>query len=354
MRRSHLVWPIVLTLIGLTLVLILAVSLVGARLYRQRHPPHLTLPVAALTLPADGAEHRAFALPLRAAHIGVADITLTGVPARLLSATEGDATVQVRSPVNPGTARLVFGYRGTHPVVPVHFVLDTADRFNDGTPDSLRLHTPADRAAFRGWFTALAEDAAALPPERLPHEIDDCAALLRWCYRGALHAHDASWLATVPSLPSTAMASVAQYTYPLTPLGANLFRVRSGTYAGTDATDGTFAQFADARTLLGLNTHFVTRDVGAARAGDLLFYRQLEQNSPFHSMIVTATSHYGTGTSHGWAVYHTGPIGRGPGEMRRVALDDLLHHPDVRWRPVSQNSNFLGVYRWNILREDLR
>jgi uncharacterized protein YfaT (DUF1175 family) len=53
-------------------------------------------------------------------------------------------------------------------------------------------------------------------------------------------------------------------------------------------------------------------------------------------------------------VYHTGPIGNGPGEVRRVALVDLLHHPDIRWRPIIENSNFLGVYRWNILREDLR
>jgi uncharacterized protein YfaT (DUF1175 family) len=69
-----------------------------------------------------------------------------------------------------------------------------------------------------------------------------------------------------------------------------------------------------------------------------------------------------TGTAHDWAVYDTGPMGngRGPsldgqvlrGEVRRVALRDLLHHPDTRWRPVPDNSNFLGVYRWNILRED--
>jgi len=28
-----------------------------------------------------------------------------------------------------------------------------------------------------------------------------------------------------------------------------------------------------------------------------------------------------------------------------------LHHPDARWRPLPENTNFLGVYRWNILRE---
>jgi hypothetical protein len=65
-----------------------------------------------------------------------------------------------------------------------------------------------------------------------------------------------------------------------------------------------------------------------------------------------------TGAAHDWVVYDTGPIGSGPhqmsGEVRRVALDDLLHHPDTRWRPIPGNSNFLGVYRWSILREDVR
>jgi hypothetical protein len=29
-----------------------------------------------------------------------------------------------------------------------------------------------------------------------------------------------------------------------------------------------------------------------------------------------------------------------------------MQHPDPRWRPTPSNPNFLGVYRWNILRED--
>jgi uncharacterized protein YfaT (DUF1175 family) len=261
------------------------------------------------------------------------------------------AAVEVQSPVSPGTERLVVRYRGNAASVAIHFVADSGDRFGDGTPDFLRLHTAADRAAFRAWFTTLADTAAALPPERLPKEIDDCAALLRWCYRNALHAHDEAWQATMPIDTLPPLTSVAQYAYPNTPLVAGLFRVRSGVYSADDAANGAFAQFADVKTLWQRNTFFVTRDVRAARRGDLLLYRQLEQNSPFHSMILT-------GAGHDWAVYHTGPIGNGrdatPGEVRRVALDDLLHHPDTRWRPVIENSNFLGVYRWNILREDLR
>lgn len=337
------------------LVLLLVVlAAVCAFAWQRRTRQRLLVSARELTLPADGALHRAVAVRLsRGGRIDAGAIAAAGLSASVLP--EGDAqaaaAVEVRSPVNPGTQRLVLRYRAHSVSVTVHFAADSSDRFGDGTPDFLRLHTAADRAAFRAWFTALADTAAALPPERLPREIDDCAALLRWCYRGALHAHDEAWQATMPMDAPPPLASVAQYAYPLTPLGANLFRVRPGAYAAGDAANGSFAQFADARTLWQRNTFFVTRDVRAARPGDLLFYRQLEQDSPYHSMILT-------GPAHNWAVYDTGPIGDGPtqvrGEVRRVALEDLMHHPDARWRPVPGNSNFLGVYRWNVLREDVR
>ena len=67
-------------------------------------------------------------------------------------------------------------------------------------------------------------------------------------------------------------------------------------------------------------------------------------------MIFIGRSHYGTGND--WLAYHTGPDGAWPGEIRRVTLASLLQHPDPRWRPVPGNRNFLGVYRWNILREE--
>jgi hypothetical protein len=324
------------------------VTLAAAVTWRLTRPQRLVVTPRELTLPADGAFHHALELRLsRNGRFTAGSIVPTGVSARILPEGDAAATVEIQSPVNPGTGRVTLQYRGTSATATLHFAPDAGDRFADGTPDFLRLHTAADRTAFRAWFTALADTASALPPDRLPREIDDCAALLRWCYRNALHAHDEAWQATMPMDALPPLASVAQYAYPLTPLGANLFRVRSGIYEAEDAANGSFAQFADAETLWRRNTFFVTRDVRAARPGDLLFYRQLEQNSPYHSMILT-------GPVHNWAVYHTGPIGAGPGEMRRVALDDLLHHPDARWRPIPGNTNFLGVYRWNILREDVR
>lgn len=329
--------------IALLLVLLAAAVPIAWRRRNQR----LVVAPREFTLPADGALHRAAQVRLsRGGQVDGLTVASINLQAHLLQTTDG-AIVEIQSPVNPGTQRLALRYHGASTPVTAHFVPDASDRFGDGTPDFLRLHTTADRSAFRAWFTALADTAASLPPERLPREINDCAALLRWCYRGALHAHDEAWQASMPLETLPPLPSVAQYAYPFTPLGANLFRVRSGVYLSEDTANGDFAQFADARTLWQHNTFFVTRDIRAARPGDLLFYRQLEQNSPYHSMILT-------GDAHNWAVYHTGPIGDGPGEVRRVALEDLLHHPDTRWRPIIENNNFLGVYRWNILREDVR
>ena len=51
-------------------------------------------------------------------------------------------------------------------------------------------------------------------------------------------------------------------------------------------------------------------------------------------------------------VYHTGPQGKSPGEIRRLTVAELMNFPDARWRPLISNPAFLGVYRWNILRGD--
>jgi uncharacterized protein YfaT (DUF1175 family) len=220
----------------------------------------------------------------------------------------------------------------------------------NGTPNSLHLDSAADREAFRGWFTTIAEYEAVRPAEQVPAEITDCAALLRFAYRGALQRHNAVWLAQNGLEGLAALPSVAKYAYPRTPVGAALFRVAPPGPMGDDKSS--FAEFADAKTLWRFNTLLVSRDVRLARPGDLLFYRQLAQHSPYHSMIFIGSSRLSGSAGEGAiVVYHTGPAGASAGEIRRVTLKELLQHPSPRWRPVPGNSNFLGVYRWNILRE---
>jgi uncharacterized protein len=262
-----------------------------------------------------------------------------------LQPESGKVEIWLRTPVVPGRRRLMVQAEGKSVAIPVEIRQDdAADAAGDGLPDWMPLHTDEDRRAFRGWFTELAERAAAMSPATLPAEVTDCASLLRYAYRESLVRHNDKWYAQFTAEQMPSLPSVRQWSYPNTPLGMGLFRTVRGSYEPGQATDGTFSQFADARTLMMANAFPVGRDVRDARPGDLIFYRQLEQNSPYHSMIITG--------EHGeWVVYHTGPIGSGKGEMRRMAMADLMHHPDARWRPIAENTNFLGVYRWNILRD---
>ena len=350
------------------LIVAAAPGLTGVILAVRYHRERLAIEPRHITLQADGAEHEAFRVRLPDAHLPLwlyPDQTVTvdtteNQGARLLEDANDPSLWQglVKAPVTPGASRLNLHWRQRSLSVPITFVLDPSDSYSDGTPDFLRLHTAQDRQAFRGWFTSIAQAQADLPAAKLPTEIDDCAALLRFAYREALHTHDERWLVSHPYM--SPLPSVRQYSYPQTPLGANLFRVRPGPFAPADLDDGSFAQFADARTLMLDNTYLVGRELRQARPGDLIFYRQLEQDSPydvpgapqnpsryhspFHSMILC-------GENGGWVVYHTGPMHHGKGEMRRLTIGDLLHHPDARWRPLKENANFLGVYRWNILRE---
>jgi len=274
----------------------------------------------------------------------------------LASSGHGEATLQssplavvYRAGVLPGTVMLsVSGSNLKSAAVGVASLPDARDTFGDGMPDFLRLDSVTDRQAFRHWFTAIAEHEAAAGSQ-LPKEIKDCAALLRYSYREALRRHDGAWAKDNDFGEASTAADVSKYQYPYTPVGPRLFRVSEGPFALTDLSDHTFAEFADVKTLVSANAHFVGRDVRKALPGDLIFFRQFEQRSPFHSMIFVGRSDYGGGDD--WVVYHTGPDGKWPGEIRRVTLSSLVDHPDPRWRPLPGNRNFLGVYRWNILRE---
>lgn len=232
-----------------------------------------------------------------------------------------------------------------------------SDSAGDGTPDLLRLDSYGDRQAFRQWFVWLAEAEYFTPPRARPVEIDDCAALVRFAYREALHIHDSAWANSVrlPEFPP--YASVSKYQYPFTLLGSALFRVRSGPFHPADLTNGAFIQFADAKSLWKFNTHLIGRNIDRAEPGDLLLYRQDHdaRAQTFHAMIYVGRSEIRNDGKR-YLIYHTGPIDsgpdKGPGEIRRPTVEELMHFPQAEWRPVAANPAFLGVMRWNILRGD--
>ena len=304
-----------------------------------RHAAPVSLHVSALDGPADGVTELDIATVPADARLEIVDGRRL---AELVSARR-----TLRLGVTPGTIRLRADADGYRPAfVSISTSLDGADRRGDGTPDFLRLG-PADRDHFRQWFTFLAEAQFFSP--KPPPEINDCAALIRFAYREALTTHDSAWAARVHPPLLLPLPDVRKYAYPYTPLDANLFRVMPGPFQASDLLrSGAFAQFADAQTLQRFNTHFVSRLLDAALPGDLLFFRQAAGALPFHSMVWLGPSHFEESRER-YVVYHTGPIDSHAGEIRRLTVQQLLHHPEPRWRPLEGNTNFLGVYRWNIL-----
>jgi hypothetical protein len=338
----------------LAVVAVLAVvALVCAfTVHRVMTPAALVLALSEATLPADGFSSSTLTIrssngrDLRGLHLEIA--TPHQVTLESLTVHADSATASLQSGVLPGDAKIRVTAPGLTPEeVSLRTTPDYSDQVGDGTPDFLRLHDPADRLAFRRWFTLLAE-AQYYRGKPLP-EIDDCAALLRFAYREAMRAHDAAWAHNIALPAPVSAGDIRQYQYPYTPLGADIFRVRNGSFASADLPDGAFAQFADAETLWRHNTFPVGRNLARAHPGDLLFFRQDGSHMPFHAMIFLGHSQIEPGSEQ-FVVYDTGPEGKSKGIIKRLAVAELQNYPDARWRPIASNPAFLGVYRWNILR----
>lgn len=200
----------------------------------------------------------------------------------------------------------------------------------------VRLADDGDRAAFRAWFVLLAETQF----ERPAAEVTDCAALVRFAMREALRAHTPEWARTV-ALPFTPQFPDVRSAPRGGPAGVPLFQVSA---TGTPK----YAEFADARTIVSRNARPLGRDASRALPGDLLYFRQPGQRQPDHLMVVVGRSHFET-EGVDWVVYHTGPSPGDPGEMRKVRLATLRQHPSARWRPLTGNPAFVGVFRLAVL-----
>lgn len=338
----------------LAVVAVLAVAAVvcAFTVHHARAPQALVLHLSVPTVPADGFSSSELTIrsangrDIRGLHLEIESphqVTLESLTVRTDS-----ASASLQSGVIPGATRI----RVTAPgfdaqEVSLTTTPDYVDAIGDGTPDFLRLHDPADRVAFRRWFTLLAE-SQYYRGKPLP-EIDDCAALLRFAYREAMREHDATWAHAVALPAPASTGELQQYRYPYTPLGADLFRVKSGSFTADDLRNGAFAQFANAETLWRFDTFSVGWSLGRARPGDLLFFRQDGGHMPFHAMIYLGHSQIEPGSEQ-FVVYHTGPNGDSKGIIKRLSVAELLNYPDPRWRPIASNPAFLGVYRWNILR----
>lgn len=194
-----------------------------------------------------------------------------------------------------------------------------------------------DRAAFLAWFTLLADAQFYRPTP----DVIDCAALVRHAAREALREHTPEWQRRI-AIPGGHVRPELRSHLTARNNSVPLFQV-------TDSLPVRYAEFADARTILLLNSSPIGRYTAAAQPGDLLAFRQTNQRLPAHLMVFVGRSAFEPGRAD-WVVYHTGPdtVAGTTGEVRKASLADLRQHPAARWRPTADNPAFLGVYRLRI------
>jgi uncharacterized protein YfaT (DUF1175 family) len=228
-----------------------------------------------------------------------------------------------------------------------------ADSDDDGIPDAAELGSADDRDSFRRWFAYIAEMQFYKLSDGWNEDQRDCAGLVRFAWREALRGHDRAWFQSI-SKGGEAYEPVAPdvkvYDLKRGALGEKLFRADFGSFQRSDLETGKFSEFADARTLKNYNVTFISRDRRQARRGDLLFFHQpWVQKYPYHVMIFIGDARHDGEGAGDWVVYHTGSSPNDKGEVKKLRLALLDHHPDRRWRPVANNPNFLGFYRLKIL-----
>lgn len=224
------------------------------------------------------------------------------------------------------------------------------DSDSDGIPDRAELLSLNDRESFRKWFTTIAEEQFYETSKEWNPEQRDCAGLVRFAWRESLRAHDRAWLLRMGERYDPVAPDVRAYTLERSPVGEKLFRTSAGSFDASNLSDGTFSEFADARTLKDYNARFVSREAARAESGDLLFFQQpFVQKYPYHVMLFLGRSRADAGAATDWVVYHTGSSASDAGEVRLARLSVLARHPNARWRPVAGNRNFLGFYRLKIL-----
>lgn len=200
------------------------------------------------------------------------------------------------------------------------------------------LMEQGDRDRFRAWFVAILEQQADGPSPAWEPAQRDCAGLLRFAFREAWGPHTEAWRSRVgfggPAVagdPNPALAGPWRQAFP---------------------TEEGWQPFAKGALLRRLSCVFLGREVAVAKPGDLLFFaRGGARPQPDHAMAFVRPDLDGQPV----LLYHTGPEQSGgtaqEGEVRRVRLDELLHHPDPPFRPLPENPAFLGVYRWKVLTE---
>lgn len=197
------------------------------------------------------------------------------------------------------------------------------------------LRDVGGRDAWRKWFVALLEQQLDGPSPAWEPAQRDCAGILRFAFREAWGPHTAAWRDRVG------------FAGP--PVARDPDLRDAGPWRSAFPTPEGWKPFAKGTYLRDYACVPLSREVADAKPGDLLFFsRGGARSQPDHAMAFVRPDADGAPV----LLYHTGPEGKQEGEVRRVRLDDLLHHPDPGFRPLPENPAFLGVYRWRVLSDE--
>jgi uncharacterized protein len=193
-----------------------------------------------------------------------------------------------------------------------------------------------DRDEFRTWFVALLEQQLEdISPAWEPAQ-RDCAGLLRFAFHEAWGPHTQAWR--------------ERTGFPASPVAGDPSSVLAGPWRSAFPTPEGWKPFAKGAFLRTYACVPLGKDLSEAQPGDLIFFaRGGTHPEPDHAMAFVRPDMDGQPV----LLYHTGPEGSGltrkDGEIRRVRLDELMHHPDAEFRPLPENPAFLGLYRWKVL-----
>ena len=176
---------------------------------------------------------------------------------------------------------------------------------------------------FRAWFVRIAQEQLSQGPSPRWYQ-QDCAGLVRFAANEALKVHDNKWL--------RANGLSNRYLPPELQLSESQRRLAQQWQQG----GGKVGPYVNAIKLIQFNSQLVSRDLGQARPGDLLFF---DQGDDQHLMIWMGRN----------IAYHTGTTTPTDNGMRSASVQQLMTWKDTRWIPDSANPNFIGIYRLNFL-----
>jgi uncharacterized protein len=204
--------------------------------------------------------------------------------------------------------------------------------------ESSFLH-PVDEGPLRESVTRLALLQAQRASPQWHQGQRDCAGLVRFAYREALHTRSVEQRERIGIPNGLSLPPLSEVSRRIFPEYPHIWQI------GTDRDlKARYGPFADSETLIGFNFRKKARDLGLARSGDLLvFQKAIEDDQPYHLMIFVESR------PEDLVVYHNGARGE-DGQVRVIRVSDLLGSPDPVWIPRVQNPHFLGVYEWNRLR----